>query len=64
VRLLAEVELDLAIEEKEVIKELKDISEERTAFSQKLPLIPWWAYRKAKKGIKKGEAKYEIDEKS
>ena len=64
VRLLAEIELDLTIDEKAILAELKDINEERNEFSLKLPLIPRWAYRKAKKGIKKGEAKYEIDEKA
>jgi len=61
VRLLAEIELDLAIDDKEILAELKDINRKRNEFSLKLPLIPRWAYRKAKKGIEKGEAKYEID---
>jgi len=62
VRILYDIDLDL-IDEKESLGELKDLNRQRNELNQKLLQIPRWAYKKAKKGIEKGEAKYEIDEK-
>ena len=40
---------------------LKNYSKHKDKLNQGAPQIPWWAYRIAKRGIKAGEGRYEID---
>jgi len=40
---------------------LKDFSDQKDKLNRASPQIPWWAYRKAKKGIEAGEAEYRVD---
>ncbi len=40
---------------------LKDLSDQRDKLNRDSPQIPTWAYKKARKGIKEGEADYEVD---
>jgi len=41
---------------------LKDLSEQRDRLNRECPQVPRWAYKKAKKVIEEGEAKYRVDE--
>jgi len=41
---------------------LKYLSEQRDRLNRECPQVPRWAYKKAKKGIEEGEAKYRVDE--
>lgn len=43
---------------------LKSFSAERDRLNRESPQPPWWAYKKAKKGIEEGEAEYIVDKKS
>jgi len=61
-RILSEIDIHLIIDDKEILRELKDLNKQRSELNQKLPQISRWAYKKAKEGIRRGEAKYEIDE--
>ncbi len=47
--------------EKVLTEKLKDLVEERNKLNRSCPLVPEWAYKKAKKGIKAGETSYEVD---
>jgi len=40
---------------------LKDLSDERDKLNRGSPQVPTWAYKKARKGIKEGEADYKVD---
>ncbi len=44
----------------DLTKHLKELSEQRDSLNQNNPLIPRWAYKKAKKRIEKGESDYQV----
>jgi len=56
-------EIDSCGEEsnQEITKQLKELAKQRDELNQNSPQIPIWAYKKAKKGIEEGEAKYKVD---
>lgn len=47
--------------DQELAKQLKALAKQRDELNQDSPLIPTWAYKKARKGIEEGEAKYKVD---
>lgn len=49
--------------EQVLTEKLKYLSEQKDKLNQSYPQIPWWAYKKAKKGIEAGEAEYKVDSK-
>lgn len=49
--------------EQVLTEKIKHFSEQKDKLNQSCPQIPYWAYRKAKKGIKDGEGDYTVDKK-
>ena len=63
-RMFREIDFHILKSEKELNKYLKELARLRDELNQNSPRIPRWAYERAKKGIEKGEADYEIDRKA
>jgi len=60
-RIFYDIELN-NISEQEAIEGLKKINDKRNKLNLESPQIPKWAFKKARRGIKEGEANYKIDE--
>lgn len=57
-------EIEIAIngtDDKRNLDDLKKLNDERNNLNMGSPQIPEWAFKKAKKGIEKGEAEYKVD---
>lgn len=61
VRFFAEIEYPQINDDAELTKRLRALVKRRDNLNQTSPQIPSWAYEKAKKGIRAGEAQYEVD---
>jgi hypothetical protein len=60
-RIFYEVDIHAAESDRELTKNLKKMAKKRDELNQDSPQIPPWAYKKAKKGIERGEAEYKIE---
>lgn len=60
-RIFSEIEIENITDEKLLVKELKGLNSERDKLNKESPQIPRWAYKKARRGIKEGEASYRVD---
>ena len=62
-RIFFEIDCTQEKSDEELTKQLKELSKLLNELNQNSPLIPPWAYEKAKKDIEKGATDYEIDKK-
>ena len=52
------IECSAQVADEELVAKLTRLADERDRLNQESPQIPRWAYRVAKKGIERGEARY------
>lgn len=62
VRIFWTIESPREMSEKLLTEKLKDLSEERYKLNKDSPQVSTRAYKRARRGIKKGEATYEVDQ--
>jgi hypothetical protein len=55
-RIFQKIEVNTVADEKELVKMLRQLNDERSRLNKDAPQIPHRAYEKAKKGIESGEA--------
>lgn len=61
-RIFYEIEVTTnGTDDKRNLDDLKKLNDERNNLNMESPQIPEWAFKKAKKGIEKGEAEYKVD---
>ena len=61
-RIFYQIECGGTKADEELIDRLRELTDLRDELNQNSPQIPRWAYEKAKRGIKAGEADYKVDE--
>ena len=54
------IEIDV-LAESEILAKIQELSQQRDELNETSPMIPNWAFKKAKKGIDDGESTYKID---
>ena len=59
-RIFHEIDIELHSED-ELLTTLKNLSKRRDKLNMLSPLIPNWAFKRARKGIEEGEADYKVD---
>jgi len=62
-RIFCEIDCCREDSDQELTRQLKELAKQRDELNQNSPQIPRWAYKKARKGIEKGEADYRINKK-
>ncbi len=60
-RIFREIECEQASNDEELTPGLKRLTEERDRLNSESPVIPRWAYEKARRGIEAGEAIFKAD---
>jgi hypothetical protein len=60
-RIFCEIDFDVSTDDKDILRELKILNQERDELNQKSPQIPKWSFLRARKGIEEGEASYRVD---
>jgi len=63
-RLLREVKVPNASDADQLVTELEELSQAYDDHTQGSPQLPTWAYKKAEKGIRAGEAEHAVDRES
>lgn len=59
-RIFYDIELS-GVDDKIAIEDLKKLNDRRSKLNSESHQIPKWAFKKARKGIEEGEAKYKVD---
>lgn len=62
-RIFSEIEYNSGSSDDDLKEQLKKFTATLNQLNIDSPLTPRWAYEKARKGIKEGEADYEVDRK-
>jgi len=59
-RILSEIYLNVDGNNEDILKKMEKMNDKRNDLNEKSPQIPRWAFKKARRGIKEGEADYKI----
>jgi len=59
-RIFYDIEVN-ELDDKKSIEDLKRLNDRRNKLNLESQIIPGWAFKKARKGIEEGEAKYKVD---
>jgi len=60
-RIFSEIYLNMDKNSENILKKMEKMNDKRNILNEKSPQIPRWAFKKARRGIKEGEASYEVD---
>lgn len=60
-RIFSEIHLNIDGNSEDILKKMEKMNDKRNSLNEKSPQIPRWAFKKARRGIREGEASYEVE---